>query len=228
MMKRIGMIVAVEMDAVLSLYGSPKGQEKKAGYTVLCYENESYAFYVVNSGAGEIAAAAATELLITAYAVEMIVNFGVVGGLTEEMTMARTVIVERVVHTDFDTSDWDGCEPGRYAAYPTRYIPADPELVKKAITAAPELIPVTCASADKFVAGEEKKSALHQTFDADICEMEAAGILLTARRAGIPCLMIKAVSDGITGGAEEFMNEVLRSSGICLEVTDRIIRSLHR
>ena len=225
-MKKIGMIVAVEMDAVLSLYGEPKGKETRGGFTVCIYENDSYDLYVVNSGAGEIAAAAATEMLITAFGVSMIVNFGVVGGLTEAMTMARTVVVERVVHTDFDTSDWDGCEPGHYAAYPTRYIPADEVLVRKAREAVPELIPVTCASADKFVAGAEKKRALHEAFDADICEMEAAGIVLTANRAGVPCLLIKAVSDGITGGAEEFEREVLRSSKICLEVTDRIIRTL--
>lgn len=225
-MKKIGMIVAVEMDAVLSRFGAPKGKERRGGFNVYHYENETYGLLVVSSGAGEIAAAAAAELLIAAYGVDLIVNFGVVGGLTEEMTMARTVVVERVVHTDFDTSDWDGFEPGHYAAYPTRYVPADPELVKKACEAAPELIPVTCASADKFVGREEKKRALHEEFNADICEMEAAGILLTANRAGVPCLLIKAVSDGITGGAEEFEREVMHSSEVCLEVTDRIIRSL--
>ena len=224
-MKKIGMIVAVEMDAVLSRYGAPAGRELRSGFTVYTYENVSYTLYVVNSGAGEIAAAAATELLIAGYGTDMIVNFGVVGGLTEAMTMARTVVVERVVHTDFDTSDWDGCEVGRYLCYPSRYVPATPELVQKAMEIAPELVPVTCASADKFVAGAEKKRALHEAFAADICEMEAAGIVLTANRCGVPCLLIKAVSDGITGGAEEFEREVLRSSDICLEVADRIIRS---
>ena len=225
-MKKIGMIVAVEMDAVLSLYGGPKGREERGGFTVYTYENDTYTLFVINSGAGEIAAAAAAELLIACYGAELIVNFGVVGGLTEAMTMARTVVVERVVHTDMDTSDWDGCEPGRYLAYPTRYIPAAPELIGKALEAAPELLPVTCASADKFIGGEEKKRALHDEFDADICEMEAAGILLTANRAGVPCLLIKAVSDGITGGAEEFAREIRHSSEVCLEVADRIIRSL--
>ena len=225
-MKKIGMIVAVEMDAVLSRFGDPKGKERRGGFTVYHYENETYGLSVVSSGAGEIAAAAAAELLIAVYEVSLLVNFGVVGGLTEEMTMARTVVVEKVVHTDFDTHDWDGCEIGRYAAYPTRYVPADPELVKKALEAAPELIPVTCASADKFIGREDRKRALHGEFAADICEMEAAGILLTANRAGVPCLLIKAVSDGITGGAEEFEREIRHSSEVCLEVTDRIIRTL--
>ena len=33
-MKKIGMIVAVEMDAVLSRFGDPKGKERRGGFTV--------------------------------------------------------------------------------------------------------------------------------------------------------------------------------------------------
>ena len=58
--------------------------------------------------------------------------------------------------------------------------------------------------------------------------MEAAGILLTCNRNRVPCLMIKAVSDGIEGGAEEFKSEILRSSKLCLEITDRIIHSINQ
>ena len=142
------------------------------------------------------------------------------------MALARTVVVESVVHYDFDTSDWDGCEVGRYAAYPTPRIPATPELVARARALFPELRAVVCASADKFVGRAEEKRRLHERFGAEICEMEAAGVVLTCSRAGVPCLLVKTVSDGITGGAEEFSKEVTRSAEICLAITDEIIRSL--
>lgn len=225
-MKTIGMIVAVEMDAVLRRYGKAAGVERRGGFEVHRYEGEAYCLYIVNAGAGELAAAAATELLIAFYGAELIVNFGVVGGLTEEMAMARSVVVESVVHYDFDTSAWNGCEPGRYAAFPTPRIPLDETLIERAQALFPELPRVICASADKFVGESEQKRALHERFGADICEMEAAGIVLTCRRAGVPCLAIKTVSDGITGGAEEFNRELARSSELCLAVTDAIIRSL--
>ena len=77
------------------------------------------------------------------------------------MALARTVVVESVVHYDFDTSAWDGCEVGRYAAYPTPRIPTTPALVDRACALFPELRRVVCASADKFVAGAEAKKALH-------------------------------------------------------------------
>ena len=225
-MKIIGMIVAVEMDAVLSKYGRAAGVEKRGGFEVHRYEGGDFRLFIVNSGAGEIAAAAATELLIAAYGAELIVDFGVVGGLTEEMALARTVVVESVVHYDFDTSAWDGCEVGRYAAYPTPRIPTTPELVARALALYPELKTVVCASADKFVAGGEAKKSLHERFGADICEMEAAAVVLTCHRAGVPCLVVKTVSDGITGGAEEFSKELTRSAEVCLAITDEIIRAL--
>ena len=225
-MKTIGMIVAVEMDAVLSKYGRAAGVEKRGGFEVHRYEGGDFRLFIVNSGAGEIAAAAATELLIAVYGAELIVDFGVVGGLTEEMALARTVVVESVVHYDFDTSAWNGYETGRYADYPTSFIPTTAALVDKALALCPELKKVVCASADKFVSGAEAKKALHERFGADICEMEAAGVVLTANRAGVPCLVIKTVSDGITGGAEEFSKEVGRSAELCLAVADAVMRSL--
>ena len=225
-MKTIGMLVAVEMNAVLGRYGRAAGVEKRGGFEVHRYEGEDYRLIIVNAGAGEIAAAAATELLIAVYGAELIVNFGVVGGLTEEMALARTVVVESVVHYDFDTSAWNGCTVGRYAEYPTPFVPTTKALVDKAQELFPELRRVVCASADKFVAGEENKRALHERFGAEICEMEAAGVVLTCSRAGVPCLVVKTVSDGITGGAEEFAREVARSAGLCLAITDEIIRSL--
>jgi len=225
-MKRIGFLVAVEMDAVLARYGTPQSELDTDGFRVFCYENESYGIYAVNAGAGELSAAAATQLLISAFHVELVLNFGVVGGLTPEMAKQRTVVVERVVHYDFDVSEWQGSEPGRYLQYPTPYIPTTPELVEKAMQIAPELKKVTCASADKFVGTAEKKRALHERWSAEICEMEAAGVVLTCHRAGVPCLLVKTVSDGIQGGAEEFGRELERSAEVCLSVADRIIREL--
>ena len=79
---------------------------------------------------------------------------------------------------------------------------------------------------DKFVGNQEEKQHLHNQYGADICEMESAAVLLTCLRSGVPCLMIKAVSDGLTGGGEEFYEALQSCAALCLEVTDQIIREL--
>ncbi len=224
----IGMIVAVaqEVGAMLEKMGKPIKTEVITGYEVRVYEVNGHSLYVTQSGAGEISAASSTQLLISKYGCEMIVNFGVCGGLTDEMAVTRTAVVEKVVHYDFDTSEFDNCEVGRYMEYPDVYIPATKSLVEKACEVEPSLMKVTCASADKFVGDPDRKRELSASFGAQICEMEAAGILLTANRNGVPALLIKAVSDSVSGGADEFSKLISEAAYICVSTLLKIIKSI--
>ena len=88
------------------------------------------------------------------------------------------------------------------------------------------LIKVICASGDKFIAKKEKKEELHNIFNADICEIEAAGIVLTCNKNKIPCLLIKTVSDSIIGGTIEFKNAFNESARICLEIANKVISNI--
>ena len=96
-MAAVGMVVAIEVDAVLDRYGKAVHEEKLAGVNFMEYRTEYGTLYVAHSGPGEIAAAAATALLIGHYGAELIINFGVVGGLTlRELSRYRlqTVLLE--------------------------------------------------------------------------------------------------------------------------------------
>ena len=179
-MKRIGMVVAVEIDAVLKRYGEPISDELVCGFQLLTYKSGKNEIYVMNCGMGEIAAAAGTQLLISVYKVDVVVNFGVVGGLTNDMALAKTCIVERVVHYGFDGSQGLHYPQGQYPGTNSVYFEADKALISIAKNLYPELKTVTCASADKFVADPDEKRSIGAKFSADICEMESAGILITA------------------------------------------------
>ena len=215
---KIGLVVAIEIDAVEALFGTCEEIAEQNGQSVQIYRRGNHTLYVLRSGAGEIASAAATQHLITGFSVDLILNFGVVGALTEEMSKHRLSVVEKVVHYDYDSSEWDGCERGRYLELPDPYIPVDPALLKKATELRPDLRPVILASADRFVGDRDAKESIHRQFHADICDMEAAGIALTCLRNRIPCLMIKMVSDGIDGGVEEFLATLDEASKTCLSV----------
>lgn len=224
MMKTIGLIVAVEIQSVIERYGSKLlKRSKKAGYLVFEYKMGQSMLIIANCGAGEIAAASGTQFLISEYQVDFVINFGVAGGLTEEMSKTKVCIVEKVVHYDFDTSAADHAEVGRYLQYPDVFIPTTESLVKRARFIRPGLLPVICASGDKFLSDSKQKRRLHEMFQADICEMEAAGVVLTCNRNQVPCMLIKCVSDGIEGGAEEFRQTMDEAAKICLETVEKII-----
>ena len=59
---------------------------------MLEYETDQYRMVIVNCGPGEIAAASGTQFLISEYHVDIVMNFGVVGGLTEEMSKTKSVL----------------------------------------------------------------------------------------------------------------------------------------
>ena len=87
-MKRIGLVVAVELEAFYRRYGSASAVLPCRGYDVLEYNIGGQKVYIAECGAGEIGAAAATQLLISKFVVDFILNFGVVGGLTDKPVIA--------------------------------------------------------------------------------------------------------------------------------------------
>lgn len=225
---KIGLVVAVhrEINEMLKKIGNITEHGSVWGYDVRSFTVGENEIIVVKSNAGEISAASATQLLITHFGVEIIANFGVVGGLVPEMSLCSTAVVEKVVHYDFDTSEIDNCEVGRYMEYPTVYLPCTDWLCEMALKAEPSLKKVTCASGDKFIGDPDKKAELAKTYDAHICEMEAAGIVLTANRCGVPVILIKAVSDSVQGGADEFANMISHAAEVCVNTLLKVIENI--
>lgn len=223
---KIGLLVAVEQKSIFEKYGRPQRSAMSGGFDVYSYKNHDYQLFVINSGVGEIAAAAATQVLIDVYDVDLVVNFGVVGALTNEMTVAENCVVEKIVHYQFDLSGIDPVKKGQYPGFNSEFLYTDTVLINKALKVYPSLKKVTCASADRFVANKDEKDELHTSFGADICEMECAAIFLTCHRNHVPCIFIKAVSDSLTGDGKEYYQEYLRAAALCLDITDKIIHQL--
>ncbi len=152
---------------------------------------------------GEIAAASATQLLITHYKAAVVFNFGVVGALTDEVALYDLVYVRDVVHYDMDTSVVDGEPVGRYSCFEDVAVSASRALLSKAIDA--RACPLArCASADKFVSSPVQKENLHLNFGADVCDMESAAVLFTCNFNHVPCLLVKCISDSRGGGYDEY------------------------
>lgn len=194
--KKIGFAVAMdkELTEFLAAFKNAK-KLKKGAYDVIFARSGDKELYVVKTGVGEISAACATQFLITACGAEAIVNFGVCGKINPEYKILDTVAVKSVVHYQFDTSAIDDVRPGRYLEFESEFIPADQDLLSLAGSVCPNLKLAVCASGDKFVGDEQSKKDLRASFNADVCEMEAAGVLLTSVKNGVPALLIKSVSD---------------------------------
>ncbi|MBQ9710546.1 MAG: 5'-methylthioadenosine/S-adenosylhomocysteine nucleosidase [Clostridia bacterium] len=226
-MNKIGMIAAMtgELNALLERMDGVEEISSIGNRKVLLARLAGKELYIIESGVGEILSASAAQHLISAYGVEAIINFGVCGSLKKKHGVKKTVLLEGVVHYEIDTTAIDDVEVGRYFFLPSKVIPLSEELLEKASALRPDLERVVCASGNKFVARESEKIYLSEQFGADVCEMEAAGIALTCHTNGIPCLMVKAVSDG-EGGAEEFKATVFEASRVYISLVLDLLKIL--
>lgn len=224
--ERIGLIAAIETDAVFSFYGSCERMEAPCGFELYRVEREDYELFILKSGMGEIKAAAGVQFLITGCSVGKIINFGVVGGLSSEMSLHKLCAVDRVVHYKYDCSEFMDLQVGQVDGHDSIYLSTDETLLHMALVTDPTLVTATCCSGDKFVATAEEKTYLRETFGGAICDMESAGIVLTCELNAVPCLLLKAVSDGLMDGAESFYNELLNASLKCLKTADEVIKAL--
>lgn len=223
---KIGLVVAIEMDSIFAYYKTWEKVPGPTGYDVYRIEQPEREIYVIHTGMGVIAAAAGTQYLITRYDVDVIVNFGVVGGLTAEMGSHRVCVVDRVVHYRYDCTEFMDLKLGQVAEHDSIFLPTTGEFVEKALSVSPELTRATCCSGDKFVGTGEEKAHLHEAFEGDVCDMESAGIVLTCEANRTPCLLLKAVADGLVGGARQFYEELQDAAFGCLAVADKIMSNL--
>ena len=221
----IGILVAVEFDAFYNIYKDPIERYKHGSFEVLKYHIHGKDVFVCPSSAGQIRASIAMTLLLDIYKCDTIINYGLVGALSDHKVGELTV-VESVSHYEWDTSDVEDVKKGQYGIFDDVAMKTTESLVDLAIKIDPNLKKVKLASGDKFVAGFEAKSKLAKDWDCDIVDMEGAAIALACHLYGADFLMIKAVSDALTEGGVEFYENFERASKFAVGIIDDIIEAL--
>lgn len=220
---KIGIFTAMEKEATSFFHNATKTMD--GNFAIYHFQLGTHdAVLCVPPTVGEITAAASCQLLIAKYHVDIILNFGVVGALTQKTSLCSTVLVKDVVHYDMDTSSIDNVPVGRYCCFDDIAIPTDQTLMEKALRFA-DMPTVRCASADKFVDDATAKSNLHAQFDADICDMESAGIVMTCRFNKVPCLLVKCISDSLFGGSEEYRLTTTQVTKGFLDLATKIVEN---
>lgn len=168
--------------------------------------------YICESGIGKVNAAIAAQRLIDRFEVEYLINSGVAGCLTKELSTCDAVIAKELVYHDFTPLEL--LEHG--SPYTSRFR-ADETLVGYALDACKKLneagetfrcVVGNIVSGDCFVSDSEKAARLRRDFDALCTEMEGAAIAHTATVNGIPFAVIRTASDFADENAEVSFDEL--------------------
>ncbi|MEG2451143.1 MAG: 5'-methylthioadenosine/S-adenosylhomocysteine nucleosidase [Clostridia bacterium] len=225
-MRKFGVVIAlaVELENVLNALGNIDKVEEVGAYEVYFVSHGKCKLFVVVSGAGEIAASATTQMLISKYSVDAIFNFGFVGSLDNTLACQQVVIGKDIVHYDINTEAVDNMPVGRYDDFDDIYVPCSNALIAKAVEYNSKLRLVRIASGDTFIADSAKKQWLIETFHADICDMESAGIVITASRNKIPVLCLKVISDNADEKSPiDFIEIAYNGSKACAKILAGIL-----
>lgn len=137
-------------------------------------------------GVGKVNAAAATQRAIDAGATE-VWNAGVAGGLVPSMRIGESYVVDRAVEYDFDLAQVNGTRVGVHNERTTPYFACAADF-------APGLSRATLATGDRF--GDD--AADFATLDglgATVRDMEGAAVAHVCETNGVPCRMVKCLSD---------------------------------
>ncbi len=185
---------------------------------------------VAACGIGKVFAGICAEIMIMRYSPYYIINTGVGGTLTPELSIGNIAIATDVVQHDMDTTAI-GDPPGLISGINVVNIKCDEALVEALSNAASKAGFNSCkgtiATGDCFVADMERKKYISETFGAIACEMEGAAIGQVCYVNKIPFAVIRAISDNADGSAHEnypqFLQEAAANS---IDVLCRVLRKL--
>ncbi len=202
----IGIIgaMAIETDAIIAQLKDPQTETVSGARFVRgvwCGKE----VVVATSGVGKVFAALTAEAMILKYHPDCIINTGVAGALAPELHLLNVVIGEDVVQHDMDTTPV-GDPRGLLSGINKIELPADEGLQTRFEKAAAELgIPTLrgrVASGDQFIAADEKRRFIRDTFGAACCEMEGAAIGQVCYVNQVPFAVLRAISDGAADDAK--------------------------
>ncbi|MBQ2642944.1 MAG: 5'-methylthioadenosine/adenosylhomocysteine nucleosidase [Eubacterium sp.] len=208
----IGIIGALESE-VKDLQELMENVEKSdiAGTTFHKGTLEGKDIVVAKCGVGKVNAAVCTQILIDKYDVEAIINTGVAGSLNDDIKFFDVVISTELVQHDMNAVSW-GYERGEIPRLGKEFKADDKlrSIARQAIKEAGLDVKVydgKIVTGDLFVASDEDKQDLRETFCADCAEMEGAAIAHVATLNNIPFVVIRSISDNADGGTETLTEE---------------------
>lgn len=187
---------------------------------------------LVRCGVGKVNAARCAQILIDRFNVNYLINTGIAGGVGEGLRVADVVVGTELVQYDFDVSAI-GYARGNLCDATQRdaltVFRSDSALIETFRAAAESLVDPArvktgrIATGDRFVASAAEKRALAEDFGAVAAEMEGCAVAQTAAAAGVPFIVLRAISDLADGSALESFQAFEQAAA---ELSAAILRKL--
>lgn len=155
------------------------------------------------AGMGKANAAATTQVLCGKFGAQAIIFSGIAGNMSEEIGIGDVVVGKEVCYHDAEVSMI--CQSAPFLKSYT----GDPALVQAALDACAALgvkaIAGRIATGDTFVGDGATKVVIAEKVHPDCVEMEGAAVSQIAARNGVPCVVLRAMSDNADESGHELL-----------------------
>ena len=183
----IGCVIALDSEAE-ALLSQTDVEDIQTAYGKTIHFGKAFGkdVLIVVCGVGKVNAAAGACAAI-AKGADVILNFGVAGGLHANTEIAEIYLIEKAVQYDFDITQCEGGKIGTLDGETENFLPLT----------APEKIGFprrALGSGDRFN-DSPADHALLLELGCDIRDMEGAAIAQVCKYASVPCVCVKAISD---------------------------------
>ncbi|MEL3905464.1 MAG: 5'-methylthioadenosine/adenosylhomocysteine nucleosidase [Treponema sp.] len=230
---KIGIFAAEQQEIAIikeQLHGTKIEKAGLAFYEAQC---GTHTVISVCGGIGKVNAAVCTQLLISEFRVEAVINTGTAGGLNDSLKVFDLVVSVDAVQHDVDASVF-GYAEGQVPGTPSAFWKADDKLrgylmqtfaqlqreaaedFKKVNT----MIAGRVATGDSFILDPAVKKHIITLFQADCVEMEGAAVAQTCVMNAVPFVILRCISDNAGEPAaisyQQFSEEASRISALLI------------
>lgn len=214
---KFGVIAAMPEELkVLVEHLEEKTEQSVLGRTYYTGNLGNHQVVLIQSGVGKVMSAMSVAILAQQFQVDVIVNTGSAGAVSEGIAIGDVVLAQQLVYHDVDLTGF-GYDYGQMSGQPL-YFEADKQLLKqmeKILSQHEERVHLgLIATGDSFIAGQDKIEKIKHHFPAVLAvEMEGAAIAQAAHSLGLPFLVIRAMSDTAQGDAPMTFDEFIVEAG---------------
>lgn len=199
----IGIISAlqIEVDGLKKLMDEPE-ITKKAGLEFTAGKIFDKDVVLLECGVGKVNAAVGTQIMIDLYQPDVVINLGIAGSLSKQLTIGDIVISTDCVEHDFNCTELNEPRGQLWFTDEKRIsIPADKEVCDKLAECCKGLgshvLRGRIATGDIFVTYRAKREFIAYEFNALCCEMEGGAVGHVCYMNKVPFAILRSISDDL-------------------------------
>ncbi len=212
--------------------------EKLGSYKTIEYAKNTYyeATYkgvelvIAYSKIGKVFSTLTATTMIEHFGATKLLFSGVAGAVSSDLRVGDLVVANKLSQHDLDITAFG--HPYGFVPEGAVFVEADAAMIALSKEVAKEMGKDVkegiIATGDQFVANEERKNWIGETFKADALEMEGASVAVVCDALDVPFFILRAISDAADMDASFSFDEFLETSAVesaefVMKMVDKIV-----